>query len=373
MKRDNSIIRMRKRRKFYFTNMRDSVAHENLSSLRFASIASEIFLALMGVFSAFVFNNMLLNTFFLIFLICDSFIILYSGYLKRSKTYSYDKIQLSCMVFVFLVMGFITCISIFPSKTDVAIYWSLSYILMLILFHFSIHQTIGIYTGFTVIFCILSVLYKSQYISPYNIISAAVTWICGFIFLYISDDLRLKNGELRYKLEEETVTDYLTGLYNRRGMDMVFNKAFKNCKLSNVSAALFIIDIDDFKKYNDRFGHVAGDSRIAHVGKALLEYTEETGTYAARYGGEEFALFFAGCDESDARQRGNQLLNRLCYLDSRGNTLSVSIGAAVKNATDTDTLDRLFKRADNALYNSKNSGKNRFTLDNKKIHSETHV
>lgn len=134
-------------------------------------------------------------------------------------------------------MRFITCISIFPSKTDVAIYWSLSYILMHILFHFSIHQTIGIYIGFTVIFCILSVLYKSQYVSPYNIMIAAVTWICGFIFLYISDDMRLKNGELHYKLEEETVTDYLTGLYNRRGMDMVFNKVFKNCKLSNVSAA----------------------------------------------------------------------------------------------------------------------------------------
>ncbi|MGN0493234.1 MAG: GGDEF domain-containing protein [Acutalibacteraceae bacterium] len=355
-------------RKFYFSDMRGYIMHDNLAALCFAAVASEVILAMLFIFALFAFHNSVLDIFYIAFLLCDAVIIAYSKGLKSKKTYTYEKVRWGCTAFVLLIMGFILGISIFTSKTDVAIFWPLVYILSLILFQFPIVQTVFTHTAFTVALCVLSITLKSPHASPYDVMSAAVTWVCGFVFLVIFDNMRIKNGELSHRLEQESITDYLTGLYNRRGMDKFFPRTLKSCKLSGVSAAVFIVDIDNFKKYNDKFGHTAGDEHLSYIGRALLEFAEETGAYSARYGGEEFVMIIANCGPDSAKQRGEELLSRLRRTDSSGNTLTVSIGASVNNPTDGDELELMISQADKALYESKRNGKNCLTIyssDNK--------
>lgn len=365
--------KLKRLRKFYFSDMRGYITHDNLAALRFASAASEIILGALFIFALFAFHNPVPDIFYIAFLLCNAVIIVYSKRLKKKKTYTYERVRWGCTAFVLLIMGFILGISIFTSQTDVAIFWPLVYILSLILFQFPIAQTVFTHTAFTVTFCTLSINLKSPHTSPYDVMSAAVTWMCGFVFLTIFDNMRIKNGELSHRLEQESITDYLTGLYNRRGMDKFFPRPLKSCRLAGVPVAIFIIDIDDFKKYNDTFGHTAGDERLSYIGRTLLEFAEETGAYAARYGGEEFAMIAANCGTDSAKKTGEALLSRLRCTDSGGNTLTVSIGAAIKCPTDADGLELMISRADKALYESKRNGKNRLTVyssDNKPKGSE---
>lgn len=359
---DNYFTRFKRLRKFYFSDMRGYITHDNLAALMFASAASEIILAALFIFALLAFHNPILDIFYIVFLLFDAVIIAYSQTIKRKKTYNYERVRWGCTVFVILIMGFILGISIFTSETDVAIFWALVYILSLIIFQFPIMQTVFTHTAFTVVFCVLSIFLKSPHTSPYDVMSAAVTWICGFVFLYIFDKMRIKNGELSYKLEEESITDYLTGLYNRRGMDKFFPRTFKNCMNSKVPTAVLLADVDDFKKYNDRFGHIAGDKALACFGETMLKFAEETGAYAARYGGEEFSVIFANCDRESVEKHGKDLLSRLRYTNSSGKTLTVSIGAAVKIPSGKDTVNLFVKYADEALYRSKRNGKNCVTV-----------
>lgn len=160
----------------------------------------------------------------------------------------------------------------------------------------------------------------------------------------------------------EAITDPLTELYNRRFfMETLLNEVRK-AKRVGYGLGLFMIDIDDFKKVNDTYGHQAGDQVLASLARAT-ERSVRASDVVARYGGEEFAVVLVGCAENalldlaeKVRASGEAVLVEAALPQRRN--ITVSVGAAYFDDSSLSPED-LIHSADNALYAAKKSGKNR--------------
>ena len=170
------------------------------------------------------------------------------------------------------------------------------------------------------------------------------------------------NLNLREALRLQAIRDPLTGLYNRRYMQEFLDHALHSARRKHRPLAVMMLDLDHFKRYNDTFGHSAGDRALAAIGSTLLLCVRAEDV-ACRYGGEEFALILPECSLLQATVRAEEIRTRLKeYRAQRDHeptdTLTVSIGVAAFDET-TDRVDLLLKFADDALYQAKRAGRDR--------------
>jgi diguanylate cyclase len=160
----------------------------------------------------------------------------------------------------------------------------------------------------------------------------------------------------------EASLDSLTGLLTRRRFDAAFEEAVASTITRNSVMSLLMLDIDHFKKFNDRFGHLIGDSVLGLVGSTLRQLIKGHDV-AARYGGEEFAIILPDTDAAGAVALAEQIrktiwrreLKQRSSAESLG-SISVSIGAAQLQAD--ESAESLIERADSNLYSAKRTGRN---------------
>jgi diguanylate cyclase (GGDEF)-like protein len=165
------------------------------------------------------------------------------------------------------------------------------------------------------------------------------------------------------RLETLSITDPLTGLANRRRFDELIQAEWQRAIRPKTSLAVAMVDIDQFKLYNDHYGHLGGDQCLQRVATALGQSVRDT-DLVARYGGEEFVLIMPATDEAGAcivaqRARAAVEALRTPHIKSTTGIVTISVGVAATVPT-TDTIpDQLIESADAALYDAKKSGRNR--------------
>lgn len=174
--------------------------------------------------------------------------------------------------------------------------------------------------------------------------------------------LALSNMKLQSTLRQQSIRDPLTGLYNRRYLEETLERELQRAGRSQEPVSLLMLDVDHFKDYNDTLGHPAADAVLAELGQ-LLKNSFRGGDVACRYGGEEFIILLPQTDLGTGVQRGNQLLEsvRSMNVSYQGKILAritVSIGAAVY-PDHGHTVEELIHRADEALYQAKQTGRDR--------------
>ncbi|SFI15606.1 sensor domain-containing diguanylate cyclase [Planctomicrobium piriforme] len=161
------------------------------------------------------------------------------------------------------------------------------------------------------------------------------------------------------KLRSLSITDALTHLYNRRFFQQKLEEEFDRVRRYGSPLSLLLLDVDHFKSFNDTFGHLAGDRVLCRVGELLME-TVRANDIVARYGGEEFAALLPMTDLESACRLAERIRRAIEAGPWYGKPITVSIGVASVTNDQTNALE-LIHLADEALYSSKQTGRNRVT------------
>lgn len=183
----------------------------------------------------------------------------------------------------------------------------------------------------------------------------------------IDTKLRIRNEEIKIlneKLERLAITDGLTGLNNRRYIDEQLNVEWSRCQRTGHTINIVLIDIDYFKKYNDYYGHQAGDECLVVVANLMKTVFKRAGDIVARYGGEEFIVVMSDISSEDAEKilhhyqqqlEGVKLTHKPSFASDY---VTVSAGLVSMVPTESDILADAIRKADSALYMAKAGGRN---------------
>jgi diguanylate cyclase (GGDEF)-like protein len=173
--------------------------------------------------------------------------------------------------------------------------------------------------------------------------------------------------EANLKLARLSNTDGLTGIANRRKFDEMLAAEWARACRTSQTMALILLDVDFFKKYNDHYGHQAGDECLKNVGQVLSVCARRATDFAARYGGEEFVMIAADSNEERACQLAQSVRQSIEALaipheQSPMGHVTVSLGVAVVTPLAGQSFETLLRQADEALYRAKNNGRNRIEV-----------
>ncbi|AOE50736.1 GGDEF domain-containing protein [Kangiella sediminilitoris] len=214
------------------------------------------------------------------------------------------------------------------------------------------------------IYSVYSVVKTLTFLSPTHTSSKLVTYrlltyvtliltlvSLGFLFVIRGKVQKIKQTALERKAQ----TDRLTGLHNREFLE----QRYVNYQSGKAHIALLLLDVDHFKSINDNYGHLAGDEVLIELAKLLSDNIRKTDTLA-RWGGEEFAVLCPATDPEHANIFAEKLRSMVAsHSFSKPETITCSIGLSCSHHN--EPLKSLFARADKALYESKNSGRNKVT------------
>ena len=169
------------------------------------------------------------------------------------------------------------------------------------------------------------------------------------------------------KLAALSATDAMTGIANRRRFDEVLAAEWSRATRSGQPLALAMVDVDRFKKYNDHYGHQAGDECLRKVASVLTQVVSRKTDTVARYGGEEFAFIAPGISPKEVSRLAQSVCQVLQEMDmphaaSEFGCITASVGVAVMVPQQGQESSLLVKAADEALYAAKEQGRNRYIL-----------
>lgn len=218
----------------------------------------------------------------------------------------------------------------------------------------------GISVTFDITVIEKNLLHTKYLIIILGILSLVIT---SGVFMISVKKLKRRIDDSRKEIERLAVTDELTGLYNRRYFFKKLDEEFERTKRYGHTLALVIMDIDNFKSFNDRHGHQAGDAVLSEVAGQIRCCCRESDT-PARYGGEEFAIILPSTSREGASSMAEKLRKKVSEsrIKDYNFTVTVSIGISVLTPENAYSPATLIYDADSALYRAKEEGKNRIVI-----------
>lgn len=216
-----------------------------------------------------------------------------------------------------------------------------------------------------------------------SLISLAVLIIMFWVFKSIQighTKLELATKKLKRvnkKLENVSYTDSLTSMHNRRYFNLVYSRELKRARRTHSYITFMMLDIDFFKQYNDTYGHIEGDNALKSVAKVLKTTLQRPSDFVFRLGGEEFGVLLTQTDESNSAKLAREICdavrgNEIKHSASKVNEfLTISIGVVCCIADDALNEDILISRADEMLYEAKDTGRDRYIITSNVSESTT--
>jgi len=171
----------------------------------------------------------------------------------------------------------------------------------------------------------------------------------------------LRRAILYQKVSELTITDTLTQVYNRRYFLERFNEELSRSKRNKLRLSFLMVDIDNFKQYNDRYGHLVGDAILRRVSKTIHQAVRQI-DFIGRYGGEEFSIVLAETDRAQANFAAERIRQGIAtaIIKAYDEELKVTVSIGVSSFPDSaENIQDLIEKADQALYLAKETGKNK--------------
>lgn len=209
---------------------------------------------------------------------------------------------------------------------------------------------------------------NTNYFNETDVLSSiSILSICYFFLFYLLRLLQEADSEItshQSELEGMVIHDGLTSLFNRRYFDQIFSHEWQRGIRERLEISLLMIDIDDFKQFNDKYGHLAGDELLRSVSMVMRKTMSRSTDKLFRYGGEEFVVILPGTNHDGAlvvAERLRKSVSSGIDISKSGfdGTITVSIGVATMLPASDSLQDELIRLADKNLYTAKKNGKNR--------------
>jgi diguanylate cyclase (GGDEF)-like protein/PAS domain S-box-containing protein len=185
----------------------------------------------------------------------------------------------------------------------------------------------------------------------------------GAIEVFSDNSSKIATLEKLREAKELTLIDSLTEIFNRRGLETYLENRFFEFEKRGWVFGISMLDVDDFKKINDAYGHNTGDEILKMI-STILSGSSRAYDIVGRWGGEEFLVVFSHMNEAllkEITERHRVLVNTSC-LDVNGGRICATVSGGATLVKEGDGIDSIVSRADAFLYRSKNSGKNRITI-----------
>lgn len=220
---------------------------------------------------------------------------------------------------------------------------------------------------------LFSVLTNSAFICILSIIYAYRMYHTRLTSVYNRMVIKQKNEQLEEANKELnllSMTDALTSLGNRRYLDEVVKAPLEKYGVHMGSVTVLMLDIDFFKKYNDRYGHQQGDQCLKSVAAVMADFAKISDFRPIRYGGEEFILVMTGLAPETVMEKAEQLRQSIAAVkipspDGSENSVTVSVGVSYHQSRQSGLLETAISEADHAMYQAKQSGRNMSVLYSK--------
>ena len=241
----------------------------------------------------------------------------------------------------------------------------LSFFFLIFFTRFELKTTFLLLTGYYIIFLTFILLTGC---SPVGISVSYILSMLGAVAMWLA---RVQSFVNEKNFSALITSDFLTGVLNRRGFDIMLEKIWGEARQRGEKVTLYMIDIDHFKRYNDLYGHLEGDKCLKAVAQAIAAAMRR-GDCVARYGGEEFAVLIAKAKREDEIRIGRRIFEHVAaaaipHRDSVTPYVTISIGCADYTPSEGEGLTAaLVKMADDALYRAKEGGRNRIVFYDEK-------
>lgn len=343
----------RHRLKFYFANEKAIIAEKNLSTLKVISVWTLILGVLLSLIAPLLVPHWVSTKEYFCIIPTLLIFIVFSFLYSRKTVHSYYVVQAACILFYILMFCHLIDLSVFSYPTDPETYISCFIILMPVLFIIRPYIVLAISLVCSIVFSELVLNYKTGVAVTHDRFALVASFTFSLFTMYIIYKLRLKDFDLRERYMTQSRTDLLTGLLNKCSYESFCKMALSE-RLPSTPCALFVFDVDDFKKTNDTYGHLTGDRALEIIGSVLLD-AFRCGDLVGRIGGDEFSAMILPSADIDvltekARRVRDEVNERT--KDELGIVITMSTGIAV-NRNANVTYEQLFAAADGLLYTAK--------------------
>lgn len=275
---------------------------------------------------------------------------------EAKHMHSFRWTQALCVAFEASILSFFALEGALMSPDQHSLYVPIAIMLVQIVFIHPIGYSMLIIALYTASFALLSCCYKTPEAYRNDVLIAMATFLSANIGCILIAKLRRSERHSLMEYERLSMTDVLTGLYNKGAMETLSQPAIADAAQR---CTLLILDLDDFKQINDRYGHIVGDEALQKVG-TLINSVFRAEDIKARFGGDEFIVLMNRWDDGEAvKQRLSVLRRKMGELSLSVPDLRVHYCAGVTCKREGDTFRTMLERADQALYAAKSRGKDR--------------
>ncbi|MCI6983790.1 MAG: GGDEF domain-containing protein [Treponema porcinum] len=346
--------------RYYYTNCVTEIRNSNIRSLVMCSFITT-FLSIGFLAASFIFSDKF-NIYEKIF---SWLYTLISCFFCFSSAYLLGKHKKLTLLFVYAYMLFLSASSIitgvFLCKDRNAVFFFIAQTTFPVIFLDTPLRMAELSLVSAIVFDILAYFFKTPDRYMIDIMNSVIFLITGMLLSIFTANIKLNDFIFQKAIKTERDTDGLTGLLNKSSMMREIRKSMTNDPKNGI---LVMLDVDDFKRINDSYGHVVGDFVISGIARCLNSSFRNS-DIIGRFGGDEFVIFMPFThDVVIAQSRVKKVLSLMAEtieLPNENDKVTGSFGIAVCSEFG-DTYDDLFRKADYALYRAKSGGKNQFSV-----------
>ncbi len=348
--------------KLYFSAGKDEITHYNLHLLRAISIITSILVELFILLTPLFIHDWKMSTPYVFALAVSITTAVISCVVCRMKLHHAGLVSLLCSMFQIGLTASLIVIDIFPNVEGRCVFIPIFFVALPALFIYPYWYTWAFLVFSDIIFMYCAYSFKPHPVARTDMFSSFVGMVCGLILTVIIISIRTSEYHAKTNYRTLSQIDGLTGLLNKSTSETIIRNNINGRNLSE-TFILIMMDIDHFKTINDTFGHDAGDEILSKVG-GILSGIFRDNDVIGRFGGDEFIILLKNVKDSfHIDKKFKEILYAINQIptDNPSYTISCSIGCAIANQ-EFIPYDDLFRLADDALYEAKYFGRNRYMI-----------